>query len=399
MSWINDVVLAHCESEAPSKFFYWAAVSSISAVVRKNIFLERFYYKLYPNVYVFIVAKSGMKKGIPVNLAKTLTTKANVSRIISGRNSMQRILQDLGKAFSLEGGGMIKDAQGFLISGELAAFLLEDRQALTILTDLHDTHAYEEKWINSLKTAGVDTLKAPCLTLLGATNEEHFADAVPANAIGGGFIARTFIVYSEEKGSLNSLTQPPKKVVNTDDFVPYLKRLAELKGEMKWGEGAADVYDDWYYPFMREERFDPTGTFNRIGDQALKLAMIISLSESDKLVLEVDHVLEGIEQATSCVVGMQQITMGTGQAQFARQTKMVLRELLRTPEHQIQKNRLLQKFWGEMDVFDLDRIAESLQQQNAIHIIQQGKVTTYVMLKQAVEMYNTFYNHIKRDIQ
>jgi hypothetical protein len=42
-----------------------------------------------------------------------------------------------------------------------------------------------------------EKLKAP-VTLLGASNEAHIKDAIPEN-IGGGFVARTFIIYADKE--------------------------------------------------------------------------------------------------------------------------------------------------------------------------------------------------------
>ena len=387
VTWADAVVEANSENEAPAKFFYWAAIASISAVASKRVWLNRFYYKLYPNIYVFLVAKSGMKKGVPITLAKNLVTKAGSTRIISGRNSMQRIVQDLGKAHTLENGGMIKDAQGFLVSGELASFLVKDPDALTILTDLHDTHAYEEFWQNSLKGTGVDKLRAPCITLLGATNEDHFSEAVPQNAIGGGFIARTFIVFSLEKGKLNSLTEAPKKIVDTSYLAEYLKEVAKMKGEFTWTQAAKATYDKWYYKFMGTDANDPTGTMNRIGDQILKVAMILSMAQEPDLKLKESHILESIDVCTACLSGMQQVTMGAGKSNLAYQTKLVMRELIQVKEHKIERQKLLQKYWGEFDSFDLDRIVETLLGAGAIIMGPDVKKPTYILKDEALNIY------------
>jgi hypothetical protein len=329
-----------------------------------------------------------MKKGTATTTARTLVEEAKVTRIVSGRNSVPSILKDLSKAYSLENGGVVKDAQAFLISGELGAFLVKDPDALTILTDLHDTHAYEKEWINTLKGTGVDKLKAPCITLLGATNEEHFADAVPSNAIGGGFIARTFIVFSQERGQLNSLTHAPKKVPDVTFMSVYLSELAKVSGEFKWGNNSKDTYDAWYYPFMKAlDGHDPTGTNNRIGDQILKVAMLLSLAESPDLVLKESHIVEAITSSLDCVQGMKQVTMGAGRSNLAYQTKLVVRELLSASGNQILRSKLLSKFWGEFTDFDLDRIVATLAAADAIDIQINGSAQLYKMKKSAVNMY------------
>lgn len=389
-NWIQEVVNSYEENEAPERFFYWCALTAISAVVRKNVFLNRFHYKLYPNIFTFIIAGSGMKKGVPITMAKKLVEKVGCTRVILGRNSMPRVISDLGKATTLENGGIISLAQGFLVSGELAAFLVKDPDALTILTDIYDTHAYEDFWINSLKGTGVDKLKQPCLTLLGATNEEHFADAVPSNAIGGGFVARTFMVLSTEKGTLNSLVDRPKNEPDLNHLAEYLKEISLIHGEFQFTPEGKKLYKAWYHEFYDKKYHDVTGTMNRLGDQILKAAMLISLSEDLSLQLKQEHIFEAITVGEACINGMMQVTMGNGSQNLAAATKTIMRELIMHPSHTITKAQLLQKYWGQFDDFDITRIAETLQASNAIEIIPQGKTMTYKMKQDALDMYTNF---------
>lgn len=393
-SWISEVVDEHAENEAPERFFYWAAITAIAATVRKNVWLNRHYYKQYPNIYTFIVAKSGMKKGIPVTLAKSLVTKADATRIISGRNSMQRIIADLGKACPLNSGGMVKEAHTLILSGELAAFFVKDPDAMTILTDLFNTHEHEDKWTNSLKGTGVDTLKAPCLTLMGATNEDLFPDAVSSKDTKGGFIARTFIVYSADASVINPLTEAPKKIPDTDRLSCYLKELAKLHGEFKWTPGAKALYDPWYIDNMtrlrKGEINDPTGTYARLGDQVLKLAMCLSLAQDFSLELRREHIFEAITEADICCQGMKTVTMGYGRATLASQTRLVMKVMLEQPNHQISRKQLLGRFWGEFDAFDMDRIAETLIGAGAIKVVGPANNVTYQLTQNVLDMYLNF---------
>ena len=396
MSWITEVVDSCEENEAPPRFFYWAAISAISAVVKKQVWIDRHFYHLYPNTYVFLVAKSGMKKGVPINVARKLVEKVDATRIISGRNSMPQVLKDLSKAFTLESGGMIKDAQAFLLSGELAAFFVKDPDALTVLTDLHDTYAYEKFWTNSLKGTGIDKLIKPCITLLGATNEDHFSDAVPLNAIGGGFIARTFIVFSLERGKLNSLTEKPKKIVDIDGLSKYLKVISQVNGEFVWTDASKKTYDIWYYKFMGSEGTDSTGTNNRIGDQIIKVAMILSLAESTNLILKESHVIEAIDVCTTCISGMRQVTMGAGKSNLAMATRLVMRELIINKDHKMTKEKLLQKYWGEFDSFDLDRVCETLVNSGAVMLDQNaGRKQVLTMQKEALDIFTKAVREIQ----
>ena len=398
MNWIQKVVNAHRENEAPEYFFYWAAVTALSAVVKKNVFMERYFYKLYPNIYVFIVAKSGMKKGVPVALAKKMVEKANCTRVISGRNSVQSIVQTLGKA-SIEGGGVIDKAQALIVSGELAALLVRDPAGLTILTDLHNTHEYEKEWVNTLKGEGghgvVDRLRSPCITLLGATNEDHFVDAVPQVDVKGGFIARTFIVHSNERGTPNPLTEKPTTLIDIDDLSLYLKEAAQVRGEFQWSAAAKIYYDAWYRDMMAHFPDESTGTFGRIGDQVVKLAMLISLSKNFDLIITEEDVIEAKVSAYRCADGMRQVTMGAGSSSYTAQTKLVLKALIASPDNRIDRKKLLSRYWGDLDAPTLDIVIETLLGGDIIAVYRQGANCVYEMKKKALEEYIQFTKRIQ----
>jgi len=387
LNWIRSVVEAHSESEASERFFYWCALAAMSAVIKKNIFLDRHEFRVYPNIYVFLVAKSGMKKGIPIALAKRLVELEGSVRIVSGRNSMPRIIQDLGKIKTNANGTVpSKLAQALIVSGELASFLVKDPDALTILTDLYNTHEHEKEWVNSLKGTGVDTLKEPCLTLLGATNEDHFVGAVPQADVKGGFIARTFVVYSTDTPKPNALVRKPIKLVNNSDFVPFLKDLSKLNGEFKWTAETGNFFETWYNDFAMNRPDDSTGTYQRIDKGIIKIAMLLSLSKSFSLRMDLDALQEAKAECMECARGAHQISMG-GTSTISGQTRIVMQALLSHPDHKLTRAMILKKFWGDIDSYTIDLVAETLLGAGAIEVFHQGKETIYVMKSEIVKEY------------
>src|SRR5262245_28680614 len=96
MSWLNNLLDQHKEYESPRNFWLWSSLAAISAVVKDNIYLDKFLYKLYPNIYVMLHADSGLRKGPPVSMARQLVKEVNNTRIIVGRSSIQGILKDMG---------------------------------------------------------------------------------------------------------------------------------------------------------------------------------------------------------------------------------------------------------------------------------------------------------------
>jgi hypothetical protein len=120
MNWLEEILRGTEEAESPRTFFFWSALAAVSAVVKNKVYLDRYFYKLYPNVYVLLVAASGLRKGIPIAMAKALVKEVDNTRVISGRNSVQGIIKDLSITVTSPGKPPLRDACGFIVSGEFS---------------------------------------------------------------------------------------------------------------------------------------------------------------------------------------------------------------------------------------------------------------------------------------
>lgn len=379
---LDDLLDATKEAESPRSFFYWSGLCAISAIVKNHITLNRFMYTLYPNIYVLLFAKSGMRKGVPIATARKLVSLVDNTRVIAGRSSVQGIIKELGTTRSKPDGTLIKDACGFIVSSEFASSLVQDPAALTILTDLYDSN-YNEEWSNMLKGTPVEVLKNINVTLLGGVNQAHFADSVPEAAILGGFIGRTFIVYEEKKACVNSLVYPPDNIPNLEELAEQLKEISKLKGEMTFTEGGGAFYDKWYRDYAVKDREDKTGTAERLHDSILKVAMLISLSRKNDLSLDEEDLAEAIEQCMKITASVKRATVGSGRATYGPQIAIVLKVLIQ--KGSILRQKLLQNHYGDFDSFDLDRVVETLTQAGAITAERAGKDILYKITQKALD--------------
>lgn len=310
MSWLDDLLKQTKENEAPERYFWWSGLAAISAVVRKNVWIDRFYYNLYPNIYVALISEeSGGKKGIPVSICGRILRHTKLARIISGNNSVQGILETLSTPETV-GINVIKEAQAIMLSGELDSFLTEDPKSLSYLTDLYNTHEYEESWDKKLKSSQIK-LKAPCLTMLYAANETMLGKVFTRKEIEGGFLGRSFYVYVKDGESgkkRNSLTKPPKFKPDIPKLSERLKEIAAISGEFKWTPEPERVYNEWYYGPYGEKVSDRTGTHNRLGDHVLKVAMLLSLSKKDRLEFDCEDIQTAIESCEKCAKDVMDMT-------------------------------------------------------------------------------------------
>ena len=403
MTWMKDFLDSTKDLESPQAYCYWSILTVISAVAGRRLWVNRGgVYNLYPNIYTFLISKrSGLRKGIPVNIAKKLANDIGRVRVIDGQNSIQGVLKELTKVKTVGNGHIIKNAEGFLITGEFASFMLSDGIgfSLTTLTDLYDSQYHEQGYTKRLASQEELVLKAPCLTGLFASNETHFFDAVPKNAISGGFLARTFCIYEDKRNTLNSLTgqrRPVPGVINYSLVLDHLTKISKLEGEIVPDSGAYKAFDDWYYDFSGKdyEQEDETGTSERIGDNIWKAAMLLGLADNqDKRITEA-NMDEAIFRTIDTFNGLKKLLVG-GASDKNNIKSIVMRNtvaaILETePLFEVERKKILRKGAGIFGVYDLDECIEHLLQAGMIKIDKRGQEVYYkftqMMIKKHLEL-------------
>lgn len=408
-SFIDLVLEAATNAETPKSFLYWASIASVAALVGNNVYLNRrgpdgrIVYKLSPNLFVMFIAESGLGKGFPIWLSKEIVKKADCTRVIAGRNSIQAIIQDLAKTKSRQGGKpQLLDSRGYLVSGEFHNLMIADPAALTILTEWYDTH-FMGDWPNTLKGSGVEVLKAVNITLLGGSSPEHFESAVPEENIKGGFIGRTLMVYENRRSKTSPLTMlnEPKEdemyLPITPEIVERAVEISDAKGRFAWTIGAKEYFDPWYTEWRGKAHHDKTGTSNRIPDHALKVAMCLSLSRRTTLTLERDDVEEAIEECVKLTVNTRKMTEGHGQQPLAAGTRIVLDLLIKAPDNIMARRDILNRSYGDIDSNDLDQIEKTLKEREMIQIFNHEGRIQYLLNPKIAESYKKFMQNKEKE--
>ncbi len=420
-SWLDSLVLQHEELESPRSFWFWSGIAAISAVVKDSIWMDRQIYNLYPNVYIMLHAESGMKKGPPISMAKQLVAPAKNTKIISGRSSVQGILKELGSAQTQPGGKISNNSTAFICSSELSSSIVEDKVATTILTDLYDRQYNIGQWQSLLKMETFQ-LKNPTITMLTATNEAMSEDFFTKSAIQGGYFARTFIIYEKKRKVSNSLTYQLENKPNYILSSEYLKELAKIVGPFKsfsslekddeyrftriksagtrqrevyFNETGA-IYDDWYENFLKsvdeQEITDPTGTLNRFGDSVLKVAMLLSLSESADKIIKPETMYQTITECEKLIGNVRRTTHGkSGISNSSVLKNLIIMELLNRETHQVTRTVLLKKYWMHFEAAEeFDNIMQSFDAAGMIKTNSIGNQIVYHMPDGQVEELKRF---------
>ena len=345
--------------ESPTAFWKWSAYATIAAILRDSIYISQMDKKLYPNIYVLIMADSAVqRKDLPVELSTLFVSKISNTKVINGRSSIQAILDELAKAGHNDQGIMLKGGSALFSASELSANIVNDPEAINILTDIY---GFKENYVSRLRSGGFH-IKNVCFTMLAASNKELLIPFFDNKAVYGGLLGRTFLILPDEFRAGNSLWNTHKRPFEFEDLLKMLANIAMLRGEMYVEESAKAEYDNWYLPFRKsyEKKPDKSGVAGRIHTSVLKVAMINAVNQTLELVLRKTHIEEAINDCLQLMNNYSQLTMSSGKSPNAEVGAIILTEIIEAPDHTLSKRKLLQKHWNDFDNETMDKVINTL---------------------------------------
>jgi Protein of unknown function (DUF3987) len=376
------------QMESPTDFFRWSALAALAAVARDNVYLQSAHLTVYPNIFVILFARSGTaRKTMPMRTVKPFILNVGNTHVITGRTSMQSVVQELSMSFTdKRTGDICKGASGLLYAEELSSFIVADPAAIPLLTDLADFH---EDWSNATISREKDKLKNVCLTMLAGSNEVMLREIFNRTAMLGGLLGRVFLIYAEKARSKNALVRE-QAVISSLPLQRHLENLAKLKGACRFTDEAADYFEKWYMETDFDKSDSQTGLEARIPTNVKKIAMLLRLAESPLgLDVELHHVTTAIEMVMSLVPTYRSLIAGSSNSDIGKLTAAILNYLMRTTINGKPATRaaIAQEFWNEGDNETINKALSVLALTNYVEERGQGGVTTYRVTQLAIEKF------------
>jgi hypothetical protein len=374
--------------ESPTSFWKWSAYAVIAGILRDNCYYTQGDEKLYPNIYVLLIADSAVqRKDRPVRMVERLAQKVNNTKVINGRSSIQGILDELAKGETdKKTGKILKGGSAIWIAPEMSAGIVSDPDAIKILTDIY---SFREKYDSRLRTSANFSIKNICFSFMAASNEELLRDVYDIKATMGGLLGRTFLVAPNEFRPGNSLFNL-KIGDSLESLISELMEIAKIEGEFDFRADAQDTYNEWYLPFRQsyEKKSDRSGISGRIHTSVLKLAMILAISEEHELVIRKDHILRAVDECNELIPNYTKFVMSGGKSSLAEVATLLLSALNDIPEHTLGRKAILQKFWNVLDqgAETLDKVITTLEQGGMIQSIMEGDGISYKMTQKCIDI-------------
>lgn len=375
-SWLELYMQYTAMHEAPQQFHLWTALAVLSGAVRRNIWLDRGYYQLFPNLYIILVAESAMlRKSTAARIGvRDFLTQVEDVKIVYEHITMEGLVDNMNRKPS---------STAFVFAPELDVFLGGDatmsKKMIGFLTTMYDC---PNEWEDTTRTHKTKMLKNAAITLLGATTPEglcHF----PQDSVGGGFSSRLMLVSGTQRRQHNPWPEsqmPPEELKTRVGTV--LKEIAGTEGVFSVTDDARRFYADWYRSI--KEPSDPrmASFVERVHDHALRLAMLLSVSERSDLVMEDFHIAKAVDHLGDMIQFMPRALAHVGTTEHSRDASRIITQLRKADGRSMIHGELLSLNSWRMSAEEFRKVMQTLIERGTVDVTRKGKGMLYVLRRE-----------------
>jgi hypothetical protein len=375
--------------ETPSSFWKWSAYFTISALLKDKCYLRNGDSLLFPNLYIlFLAESSGHRKNRPVELSQSLIANTPGIKTISGRASVQAILDELARTETdPRTGRVLKSSSAAFYAPELSAGIVADPEGLKILTDIYDYKPNEYK--NRLRTGPSFNLERIVFSMLSASNQDMLQGMFDQSIIRGGFLARTLLVVPNELRPSNSLLRIDYEALkqSREHTMDHLRKINQLTGEFKLEEAAVTEYESWYIPFRQDysKKKELSGIVGRIHTHVMKIGAILAANELSQCILK-RHIEQSIEECLGLLPNYSIFTMNNAKSEIGAVGGAVITELLGAKDNMLSRKAIIRSNWQNFDVDLLEKAIMALQEAEMIRLHQMKDGIYYQLTQRCLEM-------------
>lgn len=285
----------------PDEFHFWAGVSIVAGAMERKCFLPfNNGYKVFPNMYILLVADPGIGKSAAgrKSVVDMLMTLDSINCVPS-QNSEAKLIELLSvRSKFFQGGHEQTQCAGYLFASEASNCLKEINgggDLKPLFTDFYDCPS---NWEKATMSKGKVSLKNVCFNLMAGCTFEYLKRLVPESEIRGGFASRVIYVVSDapearEPTWLDKSMDMQGDQETRSKLLSDLRKIHELSGEFTWEAEFNDIFMSDFAEF-EEERIasvdnNSKSLLARRHLNIMKLCMVLAVSEGDTLKLEPRH--------------------------------------------------------------------------------------------------------------
>lgn len=285
--WLTNYLEYTSEQESPSLFHLWVGLSVVASALGRQVWVNRGYYTLYPNLYVVLIGASArVRKTSAIKIGYELFREVLPNNIVVSQKitpeAIISIFVEQYKEKKISGGSIVSDELGVFLGGST-----KSGDTMQLLTKWYDCPSHFEY---HTMMRGKEVMNNVYCNLMAGTTPQWLRDSMPKHAIGGGFTSRVIFCYQSKPEHLEPWPEiSPANAKLKLKLMADLSNIAKLKGEYKITKSAREWYTGWYTRVFHPETTPHAsldGYYGRKHDTLLKVAILFAASKGNNKVID-----------------------------------------------------------------------------------------------------------------
>jgi hypothetical protein len=293
----------------PDEFHRWIGLSVLAGAVQRKISLRDGKIFHVPNIYVMLVSHPAVGKSTAIERGTELLEEmrkqyAHDFRIIPNQATEPALidLMKIVERYPIDGGRLLlPHSSGYFYASEASASALQNTcgDFVAAMTAFYDCPKYFRKKLKG-EQHSVEIENA-CMNMLAGSTFEYLRNLVNETSVMGGFASRNIYVVSKERKVREKKwgVDIAKDEETKQKLVQDLAHINTLAGPMQPTTEWIRCVEKWFPQFdqylkdLNSPRLE--SLLGRKGTNLIKVCMLLSIAESDCLILTQKHFEEAKE--------------------------------------------------------------------------------------------------------
>ena len=291
----------HKDGFVPDQFYVWSAISLVATVLERKVWTPWVHGNVYPNMFIFLVAKPGMGKSSAMKKSYKMMQKMNKDygtfvRMLPNKVTEPKLLDLMrDQEYFMYNNKQCEHTSLFYYASEGAACFHDVYGGLVqTLTALYDCDDLSKATVSRAEEVKITN---PCINILAGCTFDFLGKLLTTEGIMGGFASRITYVVQDEM--INRTSTWLGNSERAPSGIDYFQLLADLKDihSMVGGFDATpefvETYKEWFPKFDKQlqetQNEKMQALMVRKSAAMTKLPMILCAAESSDLVLKKSH--------------------------------------------------------------------------------------------------------------
>ncbi len=274
----------------------WSAISLIAGAMERKCWVRSRRRRLYPNLYVFMLAPPGVGKTFLTatiwDFWDTLNSTHHLAANSISKAALIDCLDDAKRSIVRPGEPTVSFNSLLIVANELNTLIpTYDNDFMAALTDIYDCHPYSER--KRTKKTNIN-MRAPQINMIVCATPANLADCLPEGAWEMGFMSRCILIYSGES-LISDLHIDEEDDIDDKglkkELLADLKEIGKSYGPFTWELDAIAQIKKWHFNHGEPSPDHPKLAHycTRRTAHLLKLCQVASINESNGKVITLDH--------------------------------------------------------------------------------------------------------------